>query len=189
MKKILVAIIVGLSSMTSFSQKVKFDLNVAKKEIQLQINAFVDALSKSDSLALGNLYIKDAKILNHGSPSTIGRPAIIKDYGETVRSGDFGTLLTPTTFKLDVRAVIQTEDSATIYVTYTGFIYTDEETFKLMASGGAKLKVLSPDKYYFRINPIFETTSSKYDWLNHTVAIGVGTRTETGVSYKIYAIK
>ena len=43
--------------------------------------------------------------------------------------GDFGTLLTPTTFKLDVRAVIQTEDSATIYITYTGFIYTDEETF------------------------------------------------------------
>ena len=103
--------------------------------------------------------------------------------------GDFGTLLTPTTFRLDVRAVIQTEDSATIYVTYTGFIYTDEETFKLMASGGAKLKNLSPDKYYFRINPIFETTSLKYDWLNHTVAIGVGTRTETGVSYKIYAIK
>ena len=87
MKKILVAIIVGLSSMTSFSQKVKFDLNVAKKEIQLQINAFVDALSKSDSLALGNLHTIDAKILNHGSPSTIGRPAIIKDYGETVRSG------------------------------------------------------------------------------------------------------
>ena len=101
--------------------------------------------------------------------------------------GDFGTLLTPTTFKLDVRAVIQTEDSATIYITYTGFIYTNEETFKLMASGN--VKNLSPDKYYFRINPIFETTSPKYDWLNHTVAIGVGTRTETGVSYKIYAIK
>ena len=101
--------------------------------------------------------------------------------------GDFGTLLTPTTFKLDVRAVIQTEDGATIYVTYTGFIYTDEQTFKLMASGN--VKNLSPDKYYFRINPIFETTSAKYDWLNHTVAIGVGTRTETGVSYKIYAIK
>ena len=56
-----------------------------------------------------------------------------------------------------------------------------------MASGN--VKNLSPDKYYFRINPIFETTSPKYDWLNHTVAIGVGTRTETGVSYKIYAIK
>ena len=87
MKKILVAIIVGLSSMTSFSQKVKFDLNVAKKEIRLQINAFVDALSKSDSIAIGNLYTIDAKILNHGSPSIIGRRDIIEDYGETIRSG------------------------------------------------------------------------------------------------------
>ena len=87
MKKILVAILMGFSSMTAFSQKAKFDLNVAKKEIQLQINAFVDALSKSDTIALGNLYTIDAKILNNGSPSTIGRPAIIKDYGETVRSG------------------------------------------------------------------------------------------------------
>ena len=101
--------------------------------------------------------------------------------------GDFGTLLTQTTFKLDVRAVIQTQDSATIYVTYTGFIYADQEMFKMMVSGN--VKNLSPDKYYFRINPIFETTSPKYDWLNHTVTIGVGTRTETGVSYKIYAIK
>ena len=100
---------------------------------------------------------------------------------------DFGTLLSPTTFKLDVREVIQTEDSATIYVIYTGYIYADAETFKLLVSG--KAKEVSPDKYYFRINPIFETTSKKYDWLNHTVAIGIGTVTETGVSYKIYAIK
>ena len=77
----------GFSSMTAFPQKARFDLNVAKKEIQLQINAFVEALRKSDTIALGNLYTSDAKILNHGSPSIIGRPAIIKDYGETVRSG------------------------------------------------------------------------------------------------------
>ena len=30
--------------------------------------------------------------------------------------GDFGTLVAPATFKLDVRAVIQTEDSATISI-------------------------------------------------------------------------
>jgi len=36
---------------------------------------------------------------------------------------------------------------------------------------------------------MFETTSSKYDWLNHTVAVGIGTLTKTGVDYKIYAVK
>lgn len=100
---------------------------------------------------------------------------------------DFGTLISPTTFKLEIREVIQTTDSATIYVTYNGFIHADAETFGLLVSGNAKQ--VSPDRYYFRINPIFETTSPKYDWLNHTLAIGVGTVTETGVSYILYAIR
>ena len=88
MRRLTISLItILLSSMTAFSQKTNFDLNVAKKEIQLQINAFVDALSKSDSIAIGNLYTIDAKILNHGSPSIIGRRDIIEDYGETIRSG------------------------------------------------------------------------------------------------------
>ena len=36
--------------------------------------------------------------------------------------GDFGTVINATTFKLDVRLVIQTSDSATIYTTYTGYL-------------------------------------------------------------------
>lgn len=100
---------------------------------------------------------------------------------------DFGTLITPTTFKLDVRGIIQTVDSATVYVTFTGYIYSDTETFKLLSSD--KAKEVSPDKYYYRVSPIFETTSPNYDWLNHTIAIGIGTVTENGVSYKIYAVK
>ena len=100
---------------------------------------------------------------------------------------DFGTLISPTNFRLDVRGIIQTVDSVTIYVTFTGYIYSDAETFNLLSSD--KAKEVSPDKYYFRVNPIFETTSPKYDWLNHTISIGIGTVTENGVSYKIYAVK
>ncbi|MFI5187159.1 MAG: DUF3237 family protein [Chitinophagales bacterium] len=70
---------------------------------------------------------------------------------------DFGTSLSPTNFKHDIREVIQTEDSATIYVTYTGYIHANAETFGLLVSG--KTKEVSPNKYYFQINPIFETTS------------------------------
>lgn len=101
--------------------------------------------------------------------------------------GDFGTVINATTFKLDVRLVIQTLDSAMIYTTYTGYFYADEETYKLIESG--KASEVDPSKYYIRINPVFETTSPKYDWLNHTIAIGTGTLTKTGVIYKIYAIK
>lgn len=101
--------------------------------------------------------------------------------------GDFGTLISPTTFKLDIREVIQTTDSVSIYISYNGYIHADPETFGLLVTGRAN--EVSPDKYYFRINPVFETTSEKYDWLNHTIAIGVGTVTDTGVSYILYAIK
>ncbi len=100
---------------------------------------------------------------------------------------DFGSLISPTTYKLDVREIIQTADGATIYVTIGGYIYADAETFKLLSAG--KAKEVSPDKYYFRLTPVYETTSPKYDWLNHTVAIGVGALTETGVSYKVFAVK
>ena len=101
--------------------------------------------------------------------------------------GDFTTLISPTNVKLDVREVIQTEDSATIYITKSGFIYADTATFKLIVIG--KGKDVSPNKYYFRSTYFFETTSPKYDWLNHTIGIAIGTITETGVSYKLYAVK
>lgn len=79
-----------LSSITALSQEA-IEINVAKKKIQMQIEAYVDALGKSDSIALGNLYTIDARILNHGSPSTIGRPEIIKVYGEMIRDGITGS--------------------------------------------------------------------------------------------------
>ena len=101
--------------------------------------------------------------------------------------GDFATFINATTLKLDVRLVLQTEDSAAIYCTYTGFLNADEETYKLIRAG--KGYQVDPSKYYFRTNTIFETSAPKYDWLNHTITVGLGTITPKGVSYKIYAIK
>ena len=130
-------------------------------------------------------------------PTMAGSKIIYPIIGGTIRGeingkvlpigADFGTLLSPTNFKLDVREVIQTDDGATIYVTYTGFIHADAETFGLLVSGRAG--EVNPEQYYFRVNPVFETTSEKYDWLNHTLAVGVGKVTETGVSYVLYAIR
>lgn len=101
--------------------------------------------------------------------------------------GDFGSMTGPSTFKLDVRLAVETTDKETIYVTYNGFIHTDPETFGKLVSG--KAIEVDPSKYYFRTNPMFETTSKKYDWLNHTISVGVGKVTAAGVSYKVYAIK
>lgn len=93
--------------------------------------------------------------------------------GKVIRNGgDWLLHIDSTTSKLDVRAVLETEDGELIYTYYEGFIHT------------------YPDgSYYFRTNPVFQTSSKKYEWLNYTIAVGVGKIIEGGVTYKIYAIK
>jgi hypothetical protein len=93
--------------------------------------------------------------------------------GKILNNGaDWLLTLDSTTSKLDIREVIQTDDGATIYVTSVGYIHSN------------------PDKsIYFRTIPIFETSSEKYKWLNHTIVVGVGSVIEGGVSLKFYIIK
>ncbi|MEN2284485.1 DUF3237 domain-containing protein [Algoriphagus sp. SE2] len=86
--------------------------------------------------------------------------------------GDWLLRLDSTTSKLDVRAVLETEDGELIYTYYEGFIHEN-----------------SDGSYYFRTNPVFQTSSKKYKWLNHTIAVGVGKIIDGGVTYKIYVIK
>jgi hypothetical protein len=101
-------------------------------------------------------------------------------------SADWGLTVDSTTYKIDSRATIETTDGALIYMTYSGYISADAKTFAKIVAG--KASTLSPSDYYFRINPVFETSSPKYAWLNHTVAIGVGS-IGNGISYRVYAIK
>jgi hypothetical protein len=76
------------------------------------------------------------------------------------------------TSKLDVRLLLETEDGQLISSTYIGFIHNN------------------PDgTTYWRITPLFETSSKKYSWLNYLVAVGVGKGREGGVTYEVYAIK
>lgn len=73
-------------------------------------------------------------------------------------------------------------------MTYAGYIHTDAKKFAMILSG--RSNELSPSEYYFRTNPVFETNSPKYAWLNHTLAIGIGRIPAAGkVAYRIYAIK
>ena len=77
-----------------FSQNktaVTFDMAAANKAIQLQIRDFETRLKKGDSIALGDLYTTDAKFMNHGSPSTVGRDNIISAFGEMIRDSITGS--------------------------------------------------------------------------------------------------
>lgn len=86
--------------------------------------------------------------------------------------GDWLLMIDSTTAKLDIRAVLETDDGEKIYSHYGGFIH-----------------FYSDGSYYFRTTPVFETASEKYAWLNYTIAVGVGKLIKGGVAYKIYIIK
>jgi hypothetical protein len=67
-----------------------FDSLKAVKEIAGENKKYTDALSKSDSAAISNLYTRDARILNNGGPSTIGRTEVMHFYGGMIRNGVTG---------------------------------------------------------------------------------------------------
>lgn len=71
---------------------------------------------------------------------------------------------------LDVRIMLETDDGALIYMTYTGVV-----------SRGA-------DALYWRVRPVFSTASEKYDWLNQSVFVGKNKDVEGKVAYDIFRI-
>jgi hypothetical protein len=85
---------------------------------------------------------------------------------------------------LDVRLILRTIDDALIGMTYRGIRHGPPEVVARIEKG----EVVDPTSYYFRINPLFETTSAKYDWLNRVVAIGLGHRRADGPTYSIFEV-
>lgn len=160
------------------------------KKIILSLLAFTMLLSHSvhsQNLELEYKFLFDLIVLSEDpieiGTSPIGTRAIYpvqegtfsgpKLKGEVLKNGgDWLLTIDSTTSKIDARGVLETDDGERIYIQYNGFIHRNDD-----------------DSFYFRTNPIFETASEKYSWLNHTLAIGVGEFIEGGVQYKVYAIK
>ncbi len=82
----------------------------------------------------------------------------------------------------DVRLVLETEDKALIGMTYRGI--APSEVIERLIRGDA----VDPTAYYFRTSVVFETASTKYDWLNRIIAVGIGRRPPEGVVYEIFEI-
>jgi len=47
---------------------------------------------------------------------------------------------------------------------------------------------VDPKTYYFRMVPLFETSSEKYSWLNKMVAVATGQREATGPTYHVFEV-
>ena len=87
-------------------------------------------------------------------------------------------------FQQDVRLILRTDDGALILMTYRGVRHASPEVSARIARGDR----VGPSDYYLRTAPFFETSSSKYAWLNKIVSVGVGERQPDGVSYEVFEI-
>jgi hypothetical protein len=84
----------------------------------------------------------------------------------------------------DVRLILRTDDGALILMTYRGVRHASPEINTRIAHG----EQVAASDYYLRTAPFFETSSSKYTWLNKIVSVAVGTRLADGVMYEIFEI-
>ena len=85
---------------------------------------------------------------------------------------------------LDVRLVLQTDDGATIGLTYRGMRHGPPAVMERLAKG----ENVDPSEYYFRTSVAFETAAPRYDWLNRIIAIGTGRRPPAGPIYEIFEV-
>ena len=71
---------------------------------------------------------------------------------------------------LDVRITLETDDGAHIYMSYRGIVHSGENGL------------------YWRVTPLFSTTSEEYDWINHIVCVGKNKQVEGRVAYDVFRI-
>lgn len=84
--------------------------------------------------------------------------------------------------RLDVRAGLETDDGAVIYVQYTGVMQiNDTATAKLRSGEDTDFGDCD-----FMTMPRFETGDANYAWLNNVVAVAEGRLVSDGVEYNVF---
>jgi hypothetical protein len=85
--------------------------------------------------------------------------------------GDWFTVRANGTLKLDVRALLVTDDGVNILISYSGVAIPQE-------TGGMRI----------RIAPLFEAPDGPYAWLNDVQCVGYGDLVDGGVRYEVYSL-
>lgn len=87
--------------------------------------------------------------------------------------------------RIDVRAQIQTDDGAIIYISYQGLLQLTEAV--MTAAAGTEVDTGFEDQY-FRTAPRLETGDERYRWVNQTMFVAQGRFIPGGVEYEVYRI-
>ena len=104
--------------------------------------------------------------------------------------GDWSRVMPSGSVRLDVRLTLKTDDGALIYMSYNGVLKESPENEKKAAKGEV---LTDKDMAYFVTAPTFETSSSKYAWLNRVQAIGKMIEYKEGkdgyVKYDVFIVR
>jgi hypothetical protein len=105
--------------------------------------------------------------------------------GKVLEGGsDWQTIRKDGTVMINVRLMMRTNDDALVGMTYQGVRAGPPDVIAKIDRGEA----VDPASYYFRINPMFQTSAPQYDWLNRVVGVGVGHRFADGPIYSIFEV-
>jgi len=88
---------------------------------------------------------------------------------------------------IDARAVLQTDDGATIHMTYAGRAIFPAELMPEVRDA-ARRHLIDAARYYMRTTPMFETGAAAYAWLNDVVCVATGRLTERGLAYEVFQV-
>jgi hypothetical protein len=87
--------------------------------------------------------------------------------------------------RVDVRAMIRTDDGALIHYTAGGIIDVPADSLTRLAAG----ERLPWNEIYMRTTPRFETSDERYAWLSKLVMIGYNELSPNHVDYRIYRVR
>ena len=101
------------------------------------------------------------------------------------RGADWASLRPDGVFQLDIRLTMQADEYGALnYVNSCGILDLPADKRDRIRKG----ERLPSSEYYFRTALQFETGAEPYGWLNRLLAVGVGTRTPTGMSTEVFAL-
>jgi len=101
--------------------------------------------------------------------------------------GDWLLLHPDGSLTLDVRACLEADDKALIYMHYKGRWVIPAHLQQQVLSA-EKCTEVDKDDYYLRNLIMFETSDERYQWLNELVSVSQGFRTPAGISYNVMAV-
>jgi hypothetical protein len=84
----------------------------------------------------------------------------------------------------DVRLIVKLDDGEPLLIQYLGVRHASQDVMDKIARN----EPVAPDSHYLRTSMVFETGSTRYDWLNRIVGVGIGRREPGFAIYDVYEI-